>query len=132
MKAAWQQDNSMLNVFKKLYSNYEQIHQKEYDMCQRVVEFKGDILHKKWTARQMRRNVIAVMTCVPNRTLQFCFVDIRLTEISFNSIFLDRCQEGFPDAYKWAQKKIASIPFDDGDKEAQNAILAGEEMSSDD
>ena len=77
--------------------------------------------------------MISVVNRVSNRTLQFCFVDIRLTEISFNNFFLDRYQERFPEAHKLAQKKIASIPFDSEDgKVTQNAVLADEEMSSED
>ncbi len=140
MKEAWRNENEMQLVFRKLYnSNYEQLNKQEFKLFSRAANLRAELIGKEYIAnynskeKRICKSMISVVNRVSNRTLQFCFVDIRLTEISFNNFFLDRYQERFPEAHKLAQKKIASIPFDSEDRKVtQNAVLADEEMSSDD
>lgn len=139
MKAMWQDDNDMQQVFRKLYnSTYEQLTLHEFRTLEQAINYRAKLLGKHYIGeyrnKRICRNMIAVAASIPNRTIQFCFIDVRLNEISFNSIFLEQCKDRFPQAYEMSQKKLNAMPAvaEEGIITKEQAVVADEEASSDD
>jgi hypothetical protein len=53
--------------------------------------------------------MVAVSADISNGTVQFCFIDMNLNEITFNNIFVEKMKDKFPNAYQMINKKIKAL-----------------------
>lgn len=111
-KTVREKDESAKLVIRQLFgSQFTMLHR---DACKKmfgVLAYRVKYLLKDFKAELNDRdkmgisNVLsAVYSIVPNKTLQFSFVDSDFNQLSFNNFFLEKYKERLSDAYKFYAK----------------------------
>jgi len=81
------------------------------DVCRRL--FQSLVYRVKYLQKDFKvefsdngnSGVLCAVYCiVPNRTIQFLFIDTHYNQLSFNSLFIEKYKERLSDAYKFYAK----------------------------
>lgn len=100
------------SLFKRLYDeNFVSLDKQGCKKLFPVLSYRQKYTQKKFVGELdasepngLSKTLAAVYSMVPNATVQFVFIDVCYSQVEFNSFFLEKYRDRFPEAYDYYLK----------------------------